>query len=272
VVEGVLTGVLVLLVLCRQFLTVRDNQQLAFALAERESELRHQAFHDQLTGLANRALFVDRLAHALELHRRDRRPLAICFLDLDGFKAVNDKLGHSAGDDLLKEASARFGEMLSGADTLARFGGDEFAVLLEDRTDAVQVARELLESLRTPFRFGHREMSVLASVGVAQVDLLDLTPTVDELLVRADLAMYVVKSRGKGDVLVHTAGLELEEVDDVELGGALALALAGASSRWPSSPSSSCRPAGWTRWTRWTRWRRWRAGRPVDIRCPRRSS
>jgi len=224
-VEVVLTGVIVLLVLSRQFLTVRDNQQLAQTLAERDSELRHQAFHDQLTGLANRALFVDRLAHALELHRRDQRPLAVCFLDLDGFKSVNDQLGHSAGDDLLKEVSTRFGEVLSNADTLARFGGDEFAVLLEDRTDAVQVAQALLESLRTPFSFGHRQMSVLASIGVAQVTLVDQTPTVDELLVRADLAMYVVKSRGKADVLVHTAGLQLEQVDDLELGRALAQAL-----------------------------------------------
>ncbi|MEO5744105.1 MAG: GGDEF domain-containing protein, partial [Terracoccus sp.] len=110
-VEVVMTGVIVLLVLTRQFFTVRDNQKLALALAQTESELRHQAFHDPLTGLANRALFVDRLDHALELHRRDRRPLAICFLDLDGFKAVNDTLGHSAGDELLKGVSARFGEV-----------------------------------------------------------------------------------------------------------------------------------------------------------------
>ena len=225
-VEVVMTGVIVLLVVTRQFFTVRDNQQLALALARTESELRHQAFHDQLTGLANRALFVDRLAHALELHRRDRRPLAICFLDLDGFKAVNDTLGHSAGDDLLKGVSARFSEVLSGADTLARFGGDEFAVLLEDRTDAGEVAHALLGSLVAPFPFGHREMSVRASIGVARVDLIDRTPTVDELLQSADLAMYVVKSRGGADVLVHTVGLQLEEVDDVELGQALALALA----------------------------------------------
>ncbi len=225
-VDVVMTGVMVLLVVIRQFFTVRYNQQLALVLAQTESELRHQAFHDQLTGLANRALFVDRLAHALELHRRDRRPLAICFLDLDGFKAVNDKLGHSAGDDLLKGVSARFGEVLSGADTLARFGGDEFAVLLEDRTDAGEIAHELLGSLIAPFPFDHRAMSVRASIGVARVDLIDRTPTVDELLQSADLAMYVVKSRGGADVLVHTVGLQLEEVDDVELGRALALAVA----------------------------------------------
>jgi diguanylate cyclase (GGDEF)-like protein len=226
VLETALAVVIVLLVLLRQFLTVRDNQLLARSLAERESELRHQAFHDQLTGLANRALFIDRVTHALELHRRDRRPLAICFLDLDGFKAVNDRLGHNAGDDLLKEASARFLGQLSEADTLARFGGDEFAVLLENHPDPIEVGKALLASLGEPFSLGSREASVQASIGVAQVDLLDQTPTVDELLVRADLAMYVVKRRGKADVLLHTAGLQLDEVDDVALGIALAQALA----------------------------------------------
>ena len=225
-VETTIAVVIVLLVLLRQAITVRDNRLLALALADREEELLHQAFHDRLTGLANRALFVDRLTHALELHRRDRRPLAICFLDLDGFKAVNDRLGHSAGDDLLKEASARFRAVLSDADTLARFGGDEFAVLLEDNSDPVVVGRALLVSLAAPFVLEGREASVLASVGAAQVDLVDQTPTVDELLMRADTAMYVVKGRGKADVLLHTQGLQLDELDDVLLGRALAKALA----------------------------------------------
>lgn len=225
-VETVIAVVIVLLVLLRQFLTVRDNQLLARTVAERETELRHQAFHDQLTGLANRALFIDRAEHALELHRRDRRPVSICFLDRDGFKAVNDQLGHNAGDDVLKEASTRFLEVLSDADTLARFGGDEYAVLLEDQPDPMGVARALFGSLNAPFNLGDREVLVQASIGVAQVDLLDPTPTVDELLVRADLAMYVVKRRGKADVRLHSAGLQLDEVDDVALGRALAQALA----------------------------------------------
>jgi diguanylate cyclase len=224
-VETVLAAVIVLLVLLRQFLTSGDNQRLARTLADREAELRHQAFHDRLTGLANRGLFVDRVAHALELHRRDRRPLAICFLDLDGLKAVNDALGHGAGDDLLKAASARFRHVLSEADTLARFGGDEFAVLLEDQSDPTETGRALLESLRKPFMLAQREMSVLASIGVAKVDHLDTTPTVDELLQRADLAMYVVKRRGKADVLLHSAGLKLDEFDDTVLGRKLAQAL-----------------------------------------------
>jgi diguanylate cyclase (GGDEF)-like protein len=226
VVEMVLLVMIVFLVFFRQFLTVRDNQMLAQALAEREAELRHQAFHDPLTGLANRALFIDRAAHALELHRRDRRPLAICFLDLDGFKAVNDQLGHNAGDDLLKEVSRRFRERLSDADTLTRFGGDEFAILLENQPDPIEVARTLLGSLRAPFTVAGREVSVLASIGLARVDLLDPTPTIDELLARADLAMYSVKRRGGADVLLHTAGLQLEEIDDVALASALARALA----------------------------------------------
>lgn len=224
-VETVLAVVIVLLVLFRQFLTVRDNQILARTLADREADLHHQAFHDRLTGLANRALFVDRVTHALELHRRDRRPVAICFLDLDGFKAVNDQLGHHAGDELLRVVSKRFHEVLSKADTLSRFGGDEFAVLLENQSDSPQVARALLESLRAPITVTGREVSVLASIGVAQAGPVDPTPTVDEMLMRADLAMYVVKRGGKGNVLLHTPGLALEEVDDVMLGRALAQAL-----------------------------------------------
>jgi diguanylate cyclase (GGDEF)-like protein len=226
IVEMVLFVVLVVLVFFRQFLTVRDNQKLARALAQREAQLRHQAFHDPLTGLANRALFIDRATHAVELHRRDRRPLTICFLDLDGFKAVNDRLGHNAGDDLLKEVAGRFRQGLSDADTLARFGGDELAVLLESQPEPMKVARELLDSLRAPFEVAGREVSVLASIGLARVDVFDPTPTIDAMLMRADLAMYVVKQRGGADVLLHTAGLKLAEVDDVALGRALGPALA----------------------------------------------
>ena len=224
-VETVLAVVLVLLVLLRQFLTLRDNQQLATTLAERDAELRHQAFHDGLTGLANRALYVDRVTHALELHRRDRRPLAICFLDLDGFKVVNDTRGHSAGDELLRQAGQRFRGALSDADTLARFGGDEFAVLLESCPEPMLVAQALLASLSEPFLVAGHTATVLASIGVAVVTSEDPTPSVDDLLTRADVAMYVVKRRGKADVLLHTAGMQLEEVDDVTLGRSLAEAI-----------------------------------------------
>ena len=225
-VELTLFVVVVLLVFLRQFLTVQDNERLARALTRGEEEVRFQAFHDPLTGLANRALFIDRTTHALELHRRDQRPLAICFLDLDGFKAVNDRLGHSAGDDLLIEVARRLREALSEAETVARFGGDEFAVLLEDQPHPMAVASELLGRLRAPFLVEGHTVSVLASVGVARVGMFDRTPTVDDVLLHADLAMYVVKQRGGADVLLHTAGLKLAEVDDVALSRALAPALA----------------------------------------------
>jgi diguanylate cyclase len=223
--ETAMTAALVVLVLARQFLTVHDNQQLAAALAGREAELRHQAFHDGLTGLANRALYVDRVAHALDLHRRDGRSLSICFIDLDGFKAVNDTRGHAAGDELLKQVAQRFTGVLTGADTLARLGGDEFAVLLEDGPPALLVARSLLACLERPFALVGHEVSVLASVGVATVEPDQPTPSVDELLRRADVAMYVVKRCGKADVLLYSHDLQLDQHDDLSLGSAMAQAL-----------------------------------------------
>jgi diguanylate cyclase (GGDEF)-like protein len=228
-VEVVLASLLVLLVLVRQFLTVHDNKRLTAALSASEAELRHQAFHDGLTGLANRARFVERLAQALDRHERQRHPLAICFVDLDGFKAINDSGGHAAGDRLLRLVAERFHATLSAGDTLARLGGDEFAVLLDDRADPLTAARALLASLAEPFTVDDRLVSVRASIGVAEVGGNDLTPTLDELLSRADIAMYTVKRGGKADVLLHTPGLQLEEVADVALGRSLAEALADNS-------------------------------------------
>ena len=108
-----------------------------------EQELRHQAFHDALTGLANRALFEDRLAHALAGARRHGRPIAVLFLDLDDFKTINDSLGHAVGDELLRTAARRIAAEVRVTDTAARLGGDEFAVLLEtmdEDTDADAIA------------------------------------------------------------------------------------------------------------------------------------
>jgi diguanylate cyclase (GGDEF)-like protein len=223
--ETVLSAALMGLVLARQALTGRDNRQLAMRLTQREQQLRHQAFHDGLTGLANRALYVDRVTHALDLHKRDGRPLTICFLDLDGFKQVNDALGHSAGDELLVQVSQRFAAVLSGADTLARFGGDEFAVLLEESPDPMRIAAALLEALATPFMLFGTRASVSVSIGVARIRRHDPTPTVDELLTRADLAMYAVKRNGKSGVLLHTPGLALADTDDLGLSQQLSRAL-----------------------------------------------
>ena len=109
-----------MLVLLRQYLVLADNHRLL-------RRVRRQAFHDELTGLANRAVFLDRLRHAVELHRRDQQTVGVIFIDLDDFKRVNDSLGHDAGDKLLERAAER----LRTSDTIARLGGDEFAILLE---------------------------------------------------------------------------------------------------------------------------------------------
>ena len=162
-----------------------------------EGQLAHQAFHDPLTGLANRALFRDRVEHALAQTHRAPGGVAVLFLDLDDFKAVNDSLGHGEGDQLLVQVAARLLGTTRGCDTVARLGGDEFAVLLQDAVDgdAHIVANRILSSLTRPVRVGARELSVGASIGIAVAHCED---GAEELLRNADLAMYQAKARGKG--------------------------------------------------------------------------
>ena len=156
-------------VLVRQYLTIRDNVKLTRHLESRERELEHQAFADQLTGLPNRALFTDRVAHALAQHRRSLRPLALLFVDLDDFKAVNDTLGHPVGDELVIRVAERLRGAIRSSDTVSRFGGDEFAVLVEGDSDAVEVGERLGESLRAPFALSADQVSIGASIGIAEV-------------------------------------------------------------------------------------------------------
>jgi diguanylate cyclase (GGDEF)-like protein/PAS domain S-box-containing protein len=171
-----------------------------------ESELQHRAFHDHLTGLANRALLEDRLRHALGRSARSVALHAIVFLDLDDFKAVNDSLGHSIGDELLIEVGRRLQSCLRSADTLARIGGDEFAVLLEemqDTTEALDAARRLLDTLRQPFRLAGDEHLIGASAGVALSDgsgAGSLEERASRVLRNSDLAMYEAKRLGNRSV------------------------------------------------------------------------
>jgi diguanylate cyclase (GGDEF)-like protein/PAS domain S-box-containing protein len=163
-----------------------------------EEELTRQAFHDNLTGLANRALFRDRLDHALTRSVRTAESVSLLLADLDGFKAVNDSLGHGAGDELLRHVAQRFLEAVRPTDTVARLGGDEFCVLMEatDQDRAEIVARRLLEALADPIRVADRELQVGASIGVV-VHPGGLASS-EDLLRHADVAMYAAKEAGRG--------------------------------------------------------------------------
>jgi diguanylate cyclase (GGDEF)-like protein/PAS domain S-box-containing protein len=162
-----------------------------------EEELTHQAFHDSLTGLANRALFRDRLDHALARAARSDHEVAVFLVDLDGFKQVNDSLGHDAGDKLLRVVAGRFEEAVRVSDTVARFGGDEFALLLEDvdRAEAVALARRLLKHLSEPFTIAGLDVVLGASIGIV---LSPGTASSEELVRDADVAMYAAKDAGRG--------------------------------------------------------------------------
>jgi diguanylate cyclase (GGDEF)-like protein/PAS domain S-box-containing protein len=162
-----------------------------------QQALEHQAFHDDLTGLANRALLRDRLDHALARSRRHAATVAVIFADLDGFKMINDTLGHETGDLLLAEVALRLRYSVRDGDTAARLGGDEFAILIDDSSpeDAVATAHRVLDSLREPFEVEGREIFVRASIGIA--DNHDDALDADELLCRADIAMYAAKARGR---------------------------------------------------------------------------
>jgi diguanylate cyclase (GGDEF)-like protein/PAS domain S-box-containing protein len=162
-----------------------------------EEELTRQAFHDTLTQLPNRALFRDRLEHALARSRRSAEPLAVLLVDLDGFKQINDSLGHDAGDQVLQEVAERFLASVRGADTVARFGGDEFAVLLEGATEheAIAAADRLLEHLGAPVTVADRELVLSASIGVVMRD--GTTATGEDLIRHADIAMYAAKENGR---------------------------------------------------------------------------
>jgi diguanylate cyclase (GGDEF)-like protein/PAS domain S-box-containing protein len=163
-----------------------------------ERRLKHQAFHDSLTGLPNRTLFMDRLEHALARSFRDRTHLGVLFLDLDNFKIINDSLGHEVGDQLLIAVSSRLQEGLRPGDTVARLGGDEFTVLLEDVanvSDAMRVAERITEVLRTPLTVAGHEVFVGTSIGIALNTPEASTPP--DLIREADMAMYKAKVGGK---------------------------------------------------------------------------
>jgi diguanylate cyclase (GGDEF)-like protein len=193
-----------------------EHASLALTDARNFEDAMHQAFHDSLTGLPNRALFLDRLELAHARARRSGSPIAVLFMDLDSFKNVNDSLGHAAGDELLVLVAGRLRRWLRPSDTAARFGGDEFAVLLEDldtSNGAQIVAQRVLDSLREPFAIQGQEVIVGGSIGIAS----SAHPGSDDLLRNADLAMYRAKGLGKGRFQMFEPGMHVAVLERLEL-------------------------------------------------------
>jgi len=202
-------------------LTIRD-------VGERktlEDQLRHQAFHDSLTGLPNRSLFEDRVRHSVARARRHGRGLAVLFVDLDDFKTVNDSLGHAAGDDLLRQVAERLDSCTRSADTVSRLGGDEFALLVEDPEGADradEVATRIHASFERPFSVSGHEIFVHCSIGVA---LAEDGATSEELLRNADMAMYAAKATGKGHSETFRPTMYMAAQKRLQLSGDLRRAL-----------------------------------------------
>ncbi|BDI31156.1 hypothetical protein CCAX7_32070 [Capsulimonas corticalis] len=192
---------------------------------EFEEQLRHQAFHDVLTGLPNRALFLDRLEHAQARAQRQEKLDAILFIDLDNFKVVNDSLGHEAGDTLLRSVSGRLITCMRPEDTVARLSGDEFAVLLEDvgELDAIVIADRCSEALRAPFILGEREVFITASIGLTVSAPGGSDPR--NLLRDADIAMYQAKTGGKAATALFDRSMTDRASERMELEGDLRWAI-----------------------------------------------
>ena len=201
-------------------LTASAANLLAWRLNE------HQALHDPLTNLANRALFSDRVKHALARVDRQARPIAVLFLDLDHFKAVNDSAGHTAGDQLLRAVADRLLACVRAVDTVARLGGDEFAIVLEDvrdSRDAARAAQRILDALAAPFVLRDGQVTVGASIGLCLGTSGDQSA---ETLVRnADVAMYAAKDGGRGRYAIFEPGMHAAVMQRLKLEADLRLAV-----------------------------------------------
>ena len=163
-----------------------------------EETIRHQAFHDPLTGLANRILFYDRMNMAFNLARREKKMVAVIILDLDYFKEINDSRGHTVGDKLLKSVSERLSQVVRASDTVSRYGGDEFTLItpsLSNEGDALRIAQKIVKAFTEPFHLDLGDLTVTASIGVAMYPLHG--QDIDTLMNKADAAMYLAKAMGR---------------------------------------------------------------------------
>jgi diguanylate cyclase (GGDEF)-like protein/PAS domain S-box-containing protein len=173
---------------------------------EADVKIRKMAYHDALTGLPNRVLFVDRLKLAMAHAQRHQQKLAVMLLDLDHFKDINDTHGHNVGDQLLRSAGKRLTGLLRKNDTVSRMGGDEFFLLLPELTevnDATKIAQKIMKAFREPFAFNGHELSITTSIGIALYP--DDGEKVDILLINADIAMYQAKEKGRNNYQRYTA-------------------------------------------------------------------
>ncbi|MEV4316820.1 EAL domain-containing protein [Actinocrispum sp. NPDC049592] len=201
-VEVMLSVLVIFLVLARQLLSLLDNRLLLRRVYEGQQQLAYQAYHDPLTGLANRALFAERLNHAIA--EPTRQPMVLIFVDLDDFKEVNDRFGHAGGDVLLHAVGQRLLGCVRSGDMVARLGGDEFAILLEGEEEAPQaIGDRIREALRRPFAVHGTLVTVRASLGLVVPDLTEPLITPDVLLGRADTSMYAGKRLGKDTAVVY---------------------------------------------------------------------
>lgn len=189
----------------------REHAALKQALEERqtlEEALLHQAFYDKLTGLPNRALLFDRLQHTFLEAVRHQLALSLLFVDLDGFKSVNDRFGHAVGDQLLVEVAKRMLSVVRDEDTVARLGGDEFTVLIKNphsMDEAIGLAKRILEKISEPYQINGMSFDISASIGVSMRYPKGDKP--EDLLREADDAMYQAKSSGKSKIHVHSHNL-----------------------------------------------------------------
>lgn len=186
-------------------------------LARKEAQARHVAYHDELTGLPNRSLLFDRFNQAVAHGARQGRRVALVFLDLDGFKSVNDELGHGAGDALLRQVAGRLTACIRAGDTACRYGGDEFVIMLPEvdgQESAAAVAEKIRSQLSAPYLVDHRTVTVTASIGVAvyPVDGQDY----DALMQQSDIRMYRAKARRGAEPRLQAAAHNHPSLDAIE--------------------------------------------------------
>ncbi len=201
-------------------------------LHDAQETIEQLAYYDELTGLPNRRLFYDRLEHSFHVANRDQSKMAVCFLDLDGFKMINDSLGHEAGDELLKEVANRLRISVRSKDTVSRLGGDEFTVILSDISkpeDVAVVSRNIIETLAKPISLGENRVVVTTSIGAAIYP--DDGQTIEDLTRHADMAMYHAKGAGRNNYQFFTAEMNQKVQSRMELEWKLRTAIENAEFR-----------------------------------------